>query len=222
MKRTVVKNRVYKKTNRKVAPTLVAAIKKVTRGQAETKSSYNVETPGNVFNDLVYALNLNYLITQGVSAQDVIGEKIFLKNIHLKVLMSSLNTTTATNGRLNYRLCVIKTKKLLTTSYSTVTTTDVFRASQNPATLGMVDLHKVDLLYDGIKSIMPPSIANNNDSVSTDINIPINRTHFFDQDSSGVFKDKNYFLIWTAQKPDAPLANVGFLKTGWTVNFKDE
>lgn len=209
-------------TRKVVAPKLAAAIRQITRGVAETKSLLTMVSQGNIFPDTVYAQNLNSYISQGITSESIIGEKLFIKNIHLKLRLSSFNNAIATNGRLNYRLLVIKTKKALTTTYTTITGTDVFRNASDAATLGHVDLHKVDLLYDRKGSIVQPNQQNVNEQISVDINIPVNRTHWFDTDNGGYFKDKNYYLIWTATKPDTPAANIGFMSSAWSVNFKDD
>lgn len=198
-------------------------VKKVIHKQSETKSYLDNVSGQNLYNDFVYAQNLNYGISQGVNSEQIIGEKLFVKNIRVKGQVTSLCGTTPSNGQLAYRVLIVRTKKALTSSWSAVTFSDIFRGSTTAvASRAMVDLHKVDVIYDKTKIIGQP----NNSAVAmmshVDFNIKINKNHFCDQDNSGYFKDKNYYLIITAHKEDSGvLANVGYLRATWTVNFKD-
>ena len=194
--------------------------KKVVHREAETKSALNNSIPGNMFNDSVYAQNLNFFISQGSNAENVIGEKFYLKNIHIKGTLSNLVNINTGNTPLFYRLLVIRTKKPLTNSSSIITATDIFRSSNSIASLAHVDLHKVDLIKDITGKLTNP-INLTNDQTRFDINLKINKTHFIDTDNGGYLKDKNYYLIFTAYKVDNPVFNVGFLSLNWSINFKD-
>lgn len=220
-----------KRTNRKVAvkglttvqKKAVATIaKKVTYKVAETKSALNTGIAYSHFDDAVYAQNLNFFLAQGISSEQIVGEKFYMKNIHIKGSFSNINSSISGNGTLTWRLAIIRTKKALTSSTLQITGTDVFRNSTTQiASLGMIDLHKVDLIYDKIHTISQPNISNANQNVPFDINVQINKTHFLDLDNSGYLKDKNYYLVSSCHKADGVAQNTGFIRFQYSLNFKD-
>lgn len=196
--------------------------KSVTLNLAETKSFIsNVVQP--LFNDLVYAQNLIFGITQGNAAEGIVGEKMYLKNFYMRFLLTSTNNGTATNESLGVRLLVIRTKKPLVNTWGPIVQGDVFRGANVAfAYQGMVDMHEVDLLYDQVHEFEQPNQLNINSGKFVEIKVPVNKTHYFDTDNGGYFKDKNYYLIATAVKDNIGIAtNVGAIRGQWLVNFKD-
>lgn len=210
--------KVYKKTN---SVGFSKAVKAIVHKEAETKSALSNVTPGFIFDDFCYAQNLNFFIQQGQTSEQLIGEKLFLKNIHLKGWLSSVNNATASNEPLMYRLLLIRSKKPLITTSGTITATDVFRSTVDLSSNAHVDMHKVDIIRDIRGKIPMPRLANTTDSIAFDLNVKINKSHTFDSDNSGYFKDKNYYLVYTAYKVSHPASNVGFLKMSYTLNYKD-
>lgn len=187
---------------------------------AETKSFISNVSGGSQTQDAVVATNLIYSIGQGVTAESVIGEKVFIKNIHLK---GYFNTDTTNDAACTLRCALVRTKKALTNSRASITVTDAFRTNvTNEAALGHFDLHKVDVLWDKMYKVGIPNISGLSMTQAFDFNVPINKTHYFDADNSGYFKDKNYYLIVTAYKEKFGTVTPGFMSLQWTVNFKDE
>lgn len=207
--------------NAKQKKAVTAIAKKATLKVAETKSSISIRL-ADLFNDLVYAQNLNFHLAQGQTAETIVGEKLYLKNIYIKGRFYSYNTAGAGNSNLHCRLMVIRTKKALTNTFSSITYDDVFRGSTTEiAESGFPDLHKVDVIKDVTYKIPMANISTEGTSTSFTHNLKINKTLFFDTDNGGYFKDKNYYLICSAHKADNPAANVGAIRFQWALNFKD-
>jgi len=205
---------------------MTAIAKSVLNKETETKSMLKKSLNIQHFPDTVYALNLNAPLLQGISSEQVIGEKIHLKNIHLKLLITAINSTGASNQNLIFRTLVVRTKKALTVTQSSVAFDDIFRGgTESPtfdrASLAMVDLHRVDLLYDKTHVFSQPNQANVDVEKPVDIQIKINKNHMIDTDNGSYFKDKNYYLITTCHKNDLTAVNVGLLNVAWTLNFKN-
>jgi len=204
----------------KKAVTTIA--KKVTYKVAETKSALNPNLAYSHFDDAIYAQNLNFFMAQGSNSEQIVGEKFFLKNINIKGSFSNINSTITGNGTLTWRLAIIRTKKQLTSTALSVSPLDIFRTNTvQQASVGMIDLHKVDLIYDKVHQISQPNLINTNQNVPFNINVQINKTHFLDQDNSGYLKDKNYYLISTCHKADSISQNTGFIRFQYVLNFKD-
>ena len=200
---------------------VTAIAKKTTLKIAETKSAVSVYQT-DLFNDLVYALNLNYFLAQGSTSETIVGEKFFLKNIYLKGRFYSYNTASPGNSPLHCRLMVIRTKKALTNTFASQTISDIFRGSAvEVATTGFPDLHKIDVIKDVHFRVPQATIGTSGTSTSFTHNLKINKTLFTDTDNSGYLKDKNYYIIATCYKADNPAVNVGALRVQWALNFKD-
>lgn len=219
-----------RKVYRKRKPTqsrkgLTALIKKVVHKDAETKSPITNNGVSGVllFPDLVYAQNLNHFIAQGLTAETIIGEKIFIKNIRAKLLMFALNSVSAGQTDTTFRVAFIRTKQPLTSTNTNITTVDVFRNNpQAVASQGHLDLHKVDVLYDKTFHFGQPNQANVLQTKEVEVVLNINKTHYFDTDNGGYLKDKNYYMIYTAHKGDLTVAtNCAALRAVWAINLKD-
>lgn len=202
--------------------TMTAIAKKVVHGEAETKSAITA-TSQTLLNDLVYAQNLNFFISQGDTSETLDCEKLFIKNIYIRGLL--LNSSNATNGQGDqcFRVQIVKTKKALTNVFSAITASDVYRgATTFFAMQGFVDLHKVDLLYEKTFRIGIPEQANVDQNIPFTINLKVNKNHYFDFDNGGYFKDKNYYFIITPYKSAAAGGlSVATLRMQWAINFKD-
>lgn len=207
--------------------------KRVVLKLAETRSpifsrDYTLGAP-----DVVYAWNLNYFMSQGDTGYQFTGEKVLIKNIHLMANMVYNGNANTAGSYYNYprflRLSIVKTKDALTATTGSVTASQVFRQETGTlgtflASTGHIDLHKVKLIYDkkftfdardqGTTSAVTHRLK------SIDVNIPINKTEFFDGDTTGYFKSGNYYAIWTYEDPLG--ATNGFYVRGvWSVNVKD-
>lgn len=198
---------------------ITALIKKVVHKEAETKSLITWDEYA-LFNDYIYATNLNYKLQQGTGDDKIIGERFFLKNIHLKGHVVNNNGTS--NGNLVVRLAIIKTKTQLTNTTVAIGGTQVFRAGtvDFAASMGMVDFNKVDLVKDISFTIPQPSISNISNTRPFDINLKVERNLAMDF-AAGYLKDKNYYMVVTVHKADYVAANAGYLRCQYTLNFKD-
>lgn len=201
---------------------MTALVKKVVTKQAETKSAISHSTISQ-FDGSVYAQNLNFFLSQGVTSESIIGEKLMLKNIYLKMECFNINSSSASNQSLTFRVLIVRSKKNLTTTNSSILGSDIYRSgtSLRYSTNGHVDLHKVDLLYDKTIYFDQPNQANTDQHKPITANLKINKTHFVDIDNGGFFKDKNYYLIVTADKNSSQAANTSFCRYSWSLNFKD-
>lgn len=199
--------KVTPKKKSKMDAKMAKIAKSVVLRQAETISPINNFEFSPNYNELA-TRNLNYFVSQGDTSYQIHGEKVMLKNIHMKVRLFwnggiSVGVTVGNSDRI-IRVLVYKTKTPLTSSYgSSITKSEVFRQESGTtstllATTGHVDLRKVTLLYD--KSITFRA----RDMITTanvsgmlkdlDINIPLNKVEYFDGDTSGYFKTGNYYF----------------------------
>jgi len=218
----------YKKrtTGKRLTAKKVAAIaRRVTMKAAETKS-YLQNSFLDPVDDLIGCQNLIYPISQGTGAGSIIGEKLYIKNIRIKGRLYS-NTATNKNSKL-CRIIVFRTKKQLTnTSTNSILSSDLFQNSVGGlAAKGHVDLHKVQLLVDKTFTIHMDlgdvtGTAGYRKQIPWEINVPVNRTEYFDQDNSGYLKSSNIYLAYTASDGSATL-NPAVCEYSWAVNFKDE
>lgn len=192
--------------------------KKVVMRAAETKSSLTSYAVTPL--DAIWSVsNLSFPIGQGDTAEDVIGEKIMMKSINIRGNIYTQNNNAGTTTLC--RVVVFRSKQNLTTSSASITATDLVRATAagNPQQ-HHIDLHKVDLLYDTSFALTPQ--VGNSQVIQQPfvINIPINKTHYFDSDNSGLFKDKQYYLGFVGYNGIVVSSPAGCTFTA-AVNFKD-
>lgn len=204
-------------TKKQVVKIAKAAVMK----SAETKSylaSYSIIPADNTWN----VQNLIYPISQGDTAEQIEGEKLFIKNIRFNGFVA-INNPASTSTTRQYRMVVFATKKPLTNSSSGITVTDLVRAGGSANSMCQhIDLHKVDLLYDR-KFSLTQALSGQTVTRPFMLNVPINKTCYFEADNAGYLKDKNYYMALVASDGfggSAGTAPVKFEYT-WTVNFKD-
>lgn len=193
--------------------------KKVILRAAETKSSLSNFGLNNIDSQWGVA-NLSFPIGQGDTAEDVIGEKIFLKNIRMRCDFTTQNNNVGQTTV--FRAIVFRSKNTITTGTAALVpvTTQLMRAPiTGSISAQQVDLHKVDLLYDQTFTLTPDVANAQVMRHHWDFNLPINRTHYFDTDNSGILKDKQYYFAFVAQNGGIP--SPGILEASVAVNFKD-
>lgn len=220
--RFLKKKRPARKTGftKAVAKIAKAAVKKT----EETKSAYNSISSTNVFDGLVYARNLLYFMAQGTGSEQYIGEKMWLKNIHIKGHMS-LTWTNAVSTERNktYRFLVIRANQAFTTTSTAVTYSDIFRSGSSnsalPSTCLHTDNHKITVLYDSGAKVVQKAYKENVPIVPIDINIVIDKPVVWTADGSGYIKNGNYYLVYMAE--DQSAANIATVAWDFTVNYKD-
>lgn len=204
-------------TRRQVAKFVKATVLKT----AETKSymaSYSIIPADNTWN----VQNLIYPISQGDTAETIDGEKMHLKNIRFKGFVAINNPASTSTTRL-CRMVVFATKKPLTNSSGGITVTDLVRSGGSSNSMCQhIDLHKVDLLYDR-KFAITQNLTGQTVTRPFDLNIPIDRTVYFESDNAGYLKDKNYYMAVVASDGFGGSAGTAPCKFeyNWTVNFKD-
>ena len=204
-----------KKTQPKSA--LVALIKKTVQKEAETKSFISTAYTFTGSSDVVYAANLIAPMTQGSGEGQYIGEKMLIKNIHLKAVISRL-----VNETVFMRVLVIRTKTELTsTSTNGLTYDNVFRGGATSiATIGMVDLNKVQLVYDKLITVQPASIISTLGQNVWHHNLKLNKHVTWDTSNGNYLKDANYYIICVPQNP-SNTTSIAFFRLQYTINFKD-
>lgn len=206
-------------TTTKMSTAMVARIaKSVSLRAAETKSFLGNLSSTNQGDDVCRVWNLNYPITQGVTSTNVLGEKIHLTNIRIQGLLRS-NVASSEATRI-VRMLVFRTKKqLASTTAVDITATDLYRSNVNVCS-AQVDLHKVDLLHDQYIKLQP-TIEGKTVQTNFVINIPINKTEYFDEDNSGFFKNKSYYLAFHHYDGNA-ITPPSQMYCTYALNFKDE
>jgi len=120
------------------------------------------------------------------------------------------------------RAVIFRSKNQITNGTTTLipVTTQLMRAPAPGAVASQhVDLHKVDLLYDQTWVLGPTAGSNQKLRHAFQVNLQINKTHYFDSDNSGIFKDKQYYMAFVAQNGGVP--SPGFLDFEVAMNFKD-
>lgn len=215
LRKTVKKPKMDSQTVAKIA-------KKVVMKAAETKSSltnYGINPLDGIWN----AVNLSFPIGQGDTAEDVIGEKIFLKSINLRISVFTQNNNAGTTSI--GRVVVFRSKSQICTSSTAVLTTSTTELTRSPVNTSAphtahIDLHKVDLLFDQ-SFTLTPQVANTQ-TIQHTMNavIPIGKTHYFDSDNSGLFKDKQYYLGVVGYNGILVSSPLGFTAS-CAMNFKD-
>lgn len=222
-KKTVVKKGVTKK---KLAQNLskaqVARIaRQVTLKTAETKS-YIANIADSVTDNVYRVVCLNYGMVEGNTAETRVGEKVFIKNVRIKG--TALNTSGGGASMLQRigRITVFMAKKnLATSSPSTLTTrSDVFRGTAYIHS-DHVDLHKVTLLYDNTFLFPLQNATDQYTNKLIDINVPINRTKFFDSDTQTYFKDMDIYVAYGIYT-NGGITTPGQFIFNYAVNWKDE
>ena len=193
------------------------AVKKVINKEAETKSFISTAYTFTGSSDVVYCANLVAPMTQGTGEGQYIGEKMQIKNIHLKAVISRL-----VNETVFMRVLLIRTKQPITaTSSNGITYTDVFRGgATSVATIGMVDLNKVSLVYDKLITVPEASITSTLGQRNWSYNLKLNKKVTWDTSNGSYLKDANYYLICVPQNP-SNTPNIAFFRLQYTVNFKD-
>lgn len=210
----------YKKSSAKDKHT-VAVVKSVLNRELETKSAMARITASSITEGLLYAANIGAAaVTQGSQAQQIVGEKMFLKNLHLKMnLISSSAAVPKT-----FRVMVVASKDKLTnsTNFSLQTNSSILRPDVLPGdlTLGHIDLHRVDVLYDHTFAFNPTLSASDAQRRDLTIRIPINKSVYAESENGSYFKNKNYYLAVTSYQSGALAVPVS-LDAVLAVNFRD-
>jgi len=192
------------------------------RSLAETKS-YIASHSQPLVNDVAYVQNLFGQITQGDASTNVTGEKIWMKNVHIRMKLQQINSTAATNQSSTFRVSVVASKLKLTSTVSSITHDDIFRGSAvDLANRGFIDLSKGDVLFDQTYHVPQPNISDVPQHTNMVLNLKLNKPATFESDNSAYFKDKTLYLVYTNCKTDAGIAvNTGYAVYQWTANFKD-
>lgn len=189
----------------------------------ETKSYYGSHTSSSIYGSILYAKNLIYSMSQGYNSETYIGEKLWVKNIHIKGLLAFDSATASVRAKL-FRLLVVRCTKLLTSGSGSITETEIFRSgSSNLALMPAcyhTDSHKVDILYDSGAKTINESFDSNVPIYPFDLNIKINKNLYMDADNSGVFKGGDYYFIWCAEDLSGATA-AAKIAFDYTINYKD-
>jgi len=185
---------------------------------AETKSPIFTSTR-SPSSDFYYASNLIYPITQGTTSESVIGEKMFLKNISIRVLYKSSTSLASPTSLQHIRVAVVKSKKDFTNTHSSITTSDIMRTplASSPI-VDTYDNHKVTVLKQYKRTLTPQTASGS--QATFDINVPINSNVTFQSDNAGYLKFGNYYLILHATDGSG-VNTTGLFVMSWNVNFKD-
>lgn len=206
--------------------------KSVVMKEAETFSPINSFEWSNNATQIT-AQNLLFFMQNGDSSITFRGEKVFLKNIRMKVRVfynGSATAATVYNTPRVVRLMVFKTKDALTNTSTNIARSSLFRAESGTvnnlfASTGHVDLHKVTLYHDQVivfdgRDITPTTTAGNGLIKPVDINIPLNKIEYFDADNGGYLKGGNYYFAMVFDDQTATINGITISCT-YAVNLKD-
>lgn len=203
----------YKKTS--VSDKHIATIaKKVNLKVAENKVK-TAELALNPTDTFTYAVNLTANLAQGTSNSQVIGERIMLKNIHLKVRLTA-NPQASQDTVM--RLLVVKSNARWTNTSTSFAATNVFTTTAH-AGIRMVDFSKVQLLSDKVFTIKHNFPAQQPSTI-VDTIISLNRSIIYEDNTLTYGKTGNYYLIVTGQ--DYSVASIGNVYINWLLNYTDE
>lgn len=220
------KRGVTKKTKGKSKLTAQAVAKiarAVTMKAAETKS-YITSVADTVTDNVYRTVCVNYGIGQGAASEQKLGEKIFVKNLRIKGKVFQTSSGGASMLQRIGRIVVFRSKKNLATSNpATLTRSDLMRTGgASYISADHVDLHKVNLLYD--QTFLFP-LQNATDQYTNhliDINIPINKTCYFDSDTTNnYFKNEDIYIAY-AIYTNGGITTPGTYIFNYSLNFKDE
>lgn len=206
------------------AKAVVKLAQKATMKLAETKSGITSQTYTPIA-DTITVQNLNYFMNQGDQANQYNGEKVFLKNIRIKGLLQH-NTNTLGGGASGaaMRLVVFKSKETITSTYANnVSYSKLFRgdgATDYLAFRAHVDLHHITLLHDQLYTFSSVDSEGLTNVKQVDINVPINKTEYYDAENSGVYKRGNYYMALVPYKSSVNSIPIAAVMT-WAVNVKD-
>lgn len=209
----------YKKSSAKDKHT-VAVVKSVLNREIETKSAMVRITGLALTEGLTYASNVCSAITQGTTADQVVGEKLFLKNINFKM---NLKTNSAAVPKA-LRVLIVSSKDKLqnTNAFALIANSSIWRAGVLPAdlTLAHPDLHKLDVHYDHTFTFNPSLSASDAQRRDLQIRVPFNRSMYIEADNGLYFKNKNIYMVCTAYQSGGLNVPVE-LDTVCAINFRD-
>lgn len=190
--------------------------KSVTMKVAETKT-LSTFWGSLMYDHLLSSINPIYQFSQGTTAESIVGEKIYIDSLDISGYMYAAIAATA-NCQVRH-LVVHARDKLHTGAQSTVTKSSVFKDNGRPIT-DFIDTHKVDVVFDQMQDIHPDFTGQVSNAVFK-FNVPIRRTKYFDADSSGYFKDGQYFYIQVVYDGRGTASNYWGTNFATQVNIKD-
>lgn len=196
--------------------------RKVVLGLSETKSYYRTNFLATPVDTLLGCYNLAYALQQGDDAENYLGKKIWVKDLSVRMSIST-NTTNTIQKRA--RVVVFMSKQQITNLVSnSVTTNFLFRniTVGGDSTNAHVDLAKVDLLYDKVVSLPINTEGGTHTKTFKNLvfKVPFNKTLTYDENNSGIFKDKQLYMGVTAFDGNGTTAPCVF-DLYYTINFKD-
>lgn len=219
-------------TKTKLETKIAKIAKSVVMKEAETFSPINSFEWSNNTGQIT-AQNLLFFMQNGDSSITFRGEKVFFKNIRMKIRVLYRGAATAAtvyNTPRVVRLMVFKTKDALTNTSTNIARSSLFRAETGTvnnlfATTSHVDLHKVTLLHDSLvtfdgRDITPTTTAGNDVIKAVELNIPLNKIEYFDADNGGYLKGGNYYFAMVFDDQQATINGITISCT-YAVNLKD-
>lgn len=200
--------------------TIAKIARKTLLSMEETKSFLSADLLLQPVDNSWQIRNLLHPISTGAGSQNMIGRKMFIKNIRFRCNMFFNPTSNTTSA--NCRVVVFKHKDTITTtSANSPTGTEFLRSSVGQPAIAHVDLNKViTLLYDKTITMTRQIDATQVVQRPLEFNIPINRTESFNGDASGLLDDGQYYLAFIAQNGNLTTNAVSF-NFQYAVNFKD-
>jgi len=219
----------YGKAN--VVPNVKKLVKQAMTDLSETKSFIHTNTM-TLNQNVPRVESIMGLMAQGDDAADIIGEKLFIKNIRVRgqLLWVGGLLPAESNTQRIVRIVVFHTKTKLTTTQTALTVSELFRQDtpgtdgNNLAAKAHIDLHKVDLLYDKLIVIQnrdqPTTAAVAPKIVPFSFNLKINKTKYVEDENASYHKDGMYYM---AIVYDDTQASIGGIVAQYTMatNFKD-
>lgn len=217
----VVQRRWRERQARRVTvPVVKAVVKQQIQKQAEAKSNYQAWASLN-YDNLVTSVNPFYPLSQGSTAETMIGEKIHVKNLRVNGFMYNAIPSATSNDCMVRMFLIHARDKLHSGSQSNITPADIFRSGGSGfRTVDSLDYHKIKVL----KEVKMTIRYNANSQLihrPFSFTYNFNKNETFDADSSGYLKNGQYFFCIITYDGRGTGANYWGAKFNTSLNYTD-
>ena len=208
------------KLSKSVAQDVAKIARSVVQKQAETKSYYT-NWVHLLYDNRISAVNPIYNIGQGTTSEQIVGEKMFIKNIQVFGNLFPL-VTAGWDKTCLARLIVCHARdKLITGNQGAIGASSFMRTGGTGTyPIDAIDLHKVKVLSD-TKWVIQPFITGGTVNSPYSVTVPISKNEFYDSDASGYLRDGQYFVALIVYDNRGVASNYWGSNMNTAVNFID-